>query len=153
MLDHFDEKILRYLQEDATISAAQLGAEIGLSQSACHRRIKQLEDDGFIVRRVAILDPGSVGLNTTVLALVKLTAHGRANLEQFINAVAKLDRVLECFVILGEQDFFIKVAMKDIYEYERFFFQELSSLPGVAEVKSMVALSKIKNSTALPILD
>lgn len=153
MLDAFDKKILNLLQHDATVSAAQLGAQIGLSQSACHRRISRLESDGYIDRRVAIVDPVAIGLDTTVLALVKLDAHGRANFEQFIAAIGKLDQVLECFVILGDQDFFIKVATKDIHEYERFLFQELSSFPGVAEVKSMVALSKIKNTTALPVAD
>lgn len=150
-LDKIDREILSVLQRDASVSAAQIGHQIGLSQPACYRRIQRLDEEGFIQKRVAILDPVCVGLGATVLLLVRLTAHGRSNLEHFSEAIKNMPNVLECFVILGQQDFFVKVAVKDIYDYERFFYQEISAIEGVAEVSSMVALSKIKNETALPI--
>lgn len=151
MLDTFDKNILAAMQKNANISAAQLGQAIGLSQPACYRRIQRLEEEGYIKRRVALVDPDKIGLGTIVFALVKLTAHGRANLDSFIEAIQAFPNVLECFVILGDQDFFLKVMTKDIYDYERFFFQELSAIEGVTEVKSMVGLSPIKNETALPL--
>jgi len=83
---------------------------------------------------------------------VKLSAHGRANLEAFAENIRAIPNVLECFVVLGDQDFFLKIAFKDIYDYESFFFRKLSNLESVAEVRSAVALSQIKNETALPLL-
>lgn len=152
-LDKLDRKILAQLQKDASVSAAQIGENIGLSQAAAWRRIQRLENEGYILKRVAILDPEKLGVGTLVLAHVKLSAHGRAHLEEFANAIKKLPQVLECFVLMGDQDFFLKIAVKDVYEYERFFFDKLSSLKGVAEVKSAMALSRIKNEIGYPVLD
>ena len=150
-LDRLDKKILQALQKDASLSAAQLGESVGLSQTACWRRIQRLESEGFIRKRVALVDPEKLGVGTLVLANVKLSAHGRANLEKFIESIKRLPNVLECFILMGEQDFFLKIAVRDIYEYERFFFKELSAIEGVAEVKSSMTLSQIKNETAYPI--
>jgi Lrp/AsnC family transcriptional regulator len=149
--DRIDCRILNELQKDCSRSAAELGELIGLSQAACWRRIQRLEEEGFIVRRVAILNPEKAGLPTLMLAHVKLSAHGRTNLEAFSKKLQKLPNVLECYVLLGDPDFFLKIAVRDIYDYERFFFETLSKIEGVAEVRSMVALSKIKNETALPV--
>ena len=150
-LDRIDVRILEEVQKDASRTAAELGEQIGLSQAACWRRLQRLEGEGYIRRTVSIVDPDKVGCGTIVLANVKLSAHGRANLDTFSRKVRALPNVLECFVILGDADFFLKVAVRDIYEYEDFFFQTLSKIEGVQEVQSLVALSKIKNETALPI--
>ncbi|MEM6415260.1 MAG: Lrp/AsnC family transcriptional regulator [Pseudomonadota bacterium] len=152
-LDRIDRKILHQLQDNANISAAQLGEDIGLSQAACWRRIQRLESEGYILKRVAVLDPEKLGFGTLVLAHVRLSAHGRKHLEEFANAIKKLPQVLECFVLMGDQDFFLKVTVKDVYEYQEFFFEKLSSLKGVAEVKSAMALSRIKNEIAYPVLE
>lgn len=150
-LDRLDYRILNELQKDCSRSAAELGELIGLSQAACWRRIQRLEDEGYIDRKVAILNAEKAGLSTLVLAHVKLSAHGRANLDTFSKKLQKLPNVLECFVLLGDPDFFLKIAVRDIYHYEKFFFETLSKIEGVAEVRSMVALSKIKNETAIPV--
>jgi Lrp/AsnC family transcriptional regulator len=149
--DRLDCRILNELQKDCSRSAAELGELIGLSQAACWRRIQRLEEEGYIDRKVAILDPEKAGLPTLVLAHVKLNAHGRSNMDAFSKKIQKLPNVLECFVLLGDQDFFLKIAVRDIYEYEKFFFETLSKIEGVAEVRSMVALSRIKCGTALPV--
>ena len=151
ILDEIDLRLLRCLQEDASISMDELAGRANLSRNACWRRVKRMEERGAIRGRVALVDPEKLGVGTLVLANVKLSAHGRANLEKFIESIKRLPNVLECFILMGEQDFFLKIAVRDIYEYERFFFKELSAIEGVAEVKSSMTLSQIKNETAYPI--
>lgn len=150
-IDKLDRKILDQLQVDAALPAAEIGEIVGLSQAAVWRRIQKLEQSGVIKKRVAILDAEKIDCGTLILAHVKLSAHGRANLESFAKKIREIPSVLECFVVLGDQDFFLKIAVKDIYDYETLFFQKISSIEGVAEVRSAVALSQIKNETALPV--
>lgn len=150
-LDVHERKILRVLQEDASLSTAAIAEAVGLSPSPCWRRIDRLERDGFIKRRVAILDRRKVGLNAQVFAQVKLNAHGRANLDEFSDKIREFPEVLECHVLMGSVDFMLRVVAADIEAYERFFFEKLSRLPGVQEINSTVALSEIKSTTALPV--
>jgi Lrp/AsnC family transcriptional regulator len=153
MLDAYERRILALLQEDASLSTAAIAEKVGLSQSPCWRRIDRLERDGFIKRKVALVDRRKVGLNAHIFAQVKLNAHGRANLDEFTTAIQSFPEVLDCYVLMGPVDFLIRVVTTDIEAYERFFFNRLSQLPGVQEVNSTVALSEIKATTALPLGD
>ncbi len=150
-LDPFERKILTLLQADATLSIAAIADQVGLSASPCWRRVDRLEREGFIKRRVALLDRRKIGLNAQVFAQVKLNAHGRANLDEFSEAIRAFPEVLECYVMMGSIDFLLRVVARDIDAYERFFFDKLSRLPGVQEINSTVALSEIKATTALPV--
>lgn len=150
-LDAYEKRILRLLQEDASLSNAEIAEKVGLSASPCWRRIDRLEREGFIKRRVAILDRRKVGLNAQIFAQVKLNAHGRANLDQFAAAIRDMPEVLECYVLMGSVDFLLRIVAPDIEAYEKLFFNRLSQLPGVQEVNSTVALSEIKATTALPL--
>lgn len=150
-LDAYELKILRVLQDDASLSTAAIAEAVGLSPSPCWRRIDRLERDGFIKRRVALVERRKVGLNAQVFAQVKLNAHGRANLDEFAEAIRQFPEVLECHVLMGSVDFMLRIVAADIDAYERFFFEKLSKLPGVQEINSTVALSEIKSTTALPI--
>jgi Lrp/AsnC family transcriptional regulator len=150
-LDQYEKRILALLQEDASLSTAAIAEKVGLSSSPCWRRIDRLEREGFIRRRVALVDRKKVGLNAHIFAQIKLNAHGRANLDEFAEAIRAFPEVLECYVLMGSVDFLIRVVASDIEAYERFFFNRLSQLPGVQEVNSTVALSEIKATTALPI--
>ena len=150
-LDAYEKRILRLLQEDASLSNAEIAERVGLSASPCWRRIDRLEREGFIKRRVALLDRRMVGLNAQIFAQVKLNAHGRANLEEFAAAIRDLPEVLECYVMMGSVDFLLRIVAPDIEAYEKLFFNRLSQLPGVQEVNSTVALSEIKATTALPL--
>jgi Lrp/AsnC family transcriptional regulator len=150
-LDDYELKILRLLQDDASLSTAAVAEKVGLSASPCWRRIDRLERDGYIRRRVAILDRKKLGLNAQIFAQVKLNAHGRANLEEFAAAIREFPEVLECHVLMGSVDFMLRVVAADIEAYERFFFEKLSTLPGVNEINSTVALSEIKSTTSLPV--
>ena len=150
-LDSYERKILRVLQEDASLSTAAVAEAVGLSASPCWRRIDRLEREGFITRRVALVDRKKVGLNAQIFAQVKLNAHGRANLDEFAAAIREFPEVLECHVLMGSVDFMLRVVAADIEAYERFFFEKLSRLPGVQEINSTVALSQIKSTIALPV--
>lgn len=150
-LDLYERKILRELQRDASQTTAQIAERVGLSSSPCWRRIDRLEREGFIKRRVALVDRKKVGLDAHVFAQVKLNAHGRANLDEFSAKIREFPEVLDCYVLMGSVDFLIRVVAADIEAYEKFFFEKLSQLPGVQELNSIVALSEIKATTELPI--
>jgi Lrp/AsnC family transcriptional regulator len=120
-LDQTDRRILEWLQNEPGINAAELG------------------------------DREKVGLNTMVFAHVKLTSHGRSNLADFSEAVKEYPEVLDCYVVLGNVDFLLRIVTEDIKAYEQFFFEKLSQLPGIQEVNSSIVLSDIKHTTVLPI--
>lgn len=150
-LDQTDRRILGILQTEPGIKAIEIGERIGLSQSACWRRIQRLRDEGVIKDQPAILDREKVGLSTMVFAQVKLTSHGRTNITDFADAVRRYPEVLDCYVVLGNVDFLLRIVAEDIKDYERFMYEKLSQLPGVQEVNSSIALSEIKHTTVLPI--
>jgi Lrp/AsnC family transcriptional regulator len=151
-LDSADRTILQTLQRDATTSTAALAEMLGMSQPPCWRRIQRLRTEGVIRAEVALLDRRTLGLNAHIFALVKLNAHGRANLTAFAETIRSFPEVLDCFVLMGAMDFMLRIVAPDIEAYESFFFDRLSQVPGVQEINSMVALSEIKSTTALPLL-
>jgi Lrp/AsnC family transcriptional regulator len=150
-LDATDRRILSWLQKEPGINASELGEKIGLSQSACWRRIQRLRDEGVIHDQPVKIDREKVGLNTMVFAHVKLNSHGRSNLAAFSEAVTRYPEVLDCYVVLGNVDFLLRIVTEDIKAYEQFFFEKLSQLPGIQEVNSSIVLSDIKHTTVLPI--
>jgi Lrp/AsnC family transcriptional regulator len=150
-LDSTDRRILEWLQKEPGINASELGERIGLSQSAVWRRIQHLRDEGVIRDQPVKIDREKVGLNTMVFAHVKLTSHGRGNLAEFSDSVQQFPEVLDCYVVLGNVDFLLRIVTEDIKAYEQFFFEKLSQLPGIQEVNSSIVLSDIKHTTVLPI--
>ena len=125
-LDKTDRRILGLLQTEAGINATEIGERIGLSQSACWRRIQRLRDEGVIKDQPAVLDREKVGLSTMVFAHVKLTSHGRSNLTDFAEAVRKYPEVLDCYVVLGNVDFLLRIVAENIKDYERFMYEKRS---------------------------
>jgi Lrp/AsnC family transcriptional regulator len=150
-LDRLDREILEYLQTEAEITAATIGERIGLSQSACWRRIQRLRDEGLIQDQVVTLDRKKAGLNAMIFAQVKLSSQGRSNLTEFSDAIRGFPEVLDCYVLLGTVDFLLRIVAPDIEAYEKFFFEKLSTLAGVQEITSSIALSEIKHTTVLPV--
>ena len=110
-----------------------------------------MREEGVIRDHPVVLDREKVGLTTMVFAHVKLTSHGRSNLKLFAEEVSNCPEVMDCYVLLGNVDFLLRIVAEDIKAYERFFFEKLSQLPGIQEVTSSIVLSDIKHSTALPI--
>ncbi|HEX5788995.1 MAG TPA: Lrp/AsnC family transcriptional regulator [Woeseiaceae bacterium] len=150
-IDRIDRRILELLQKEPGINATAIGERIGLSQSACWRRIQRMRTEGIILDQPVRIDREKVGLDTMVFAHVKLTSHGRSNLAAFADAVAGFPEVLDCYVLLGNVDFLLRIVTEDIKAYERFFFEKLSQLPGIQEVNSSIVMSDVKHTTALPV--
>jgi Lrp/AsnC family transcriptional regulator len=151
LTNEMDKRILRIIQRDASQSTAEIAEAVGLSQAPCWRRIQRLKEEGYVRAQVALLNRRKVGLNAQIFAQVKLTATGRSNVDAFTEAIREFPEVLECFVLMGTVDFLLRIVARDIEDYERFFFEKLSRVPGVQEINSMVALSEIKSTTELPI--
>ncbi len=151
MLDAVEKRILAVLQEDATLSLAEIAERVGMSATPCWRRIQRLRQAGIIKAQVALLDRRAIGLNAQIFAQVRLSAQGRERLEEFSREIQNFPEVLECYVMMGSIDFMLRIVAADIDAYERFFFEKLSRVPGIQEISSMVALSEIKATTALPI--
>jgi Lrp/AsnC family transcriptional regulator len=150
-MDRNDVRILETLQQHGNLSAAEVAEKVGLTTSTCWRRITALEESGVIRKRVALLDREKVGLTVTVFSRVKLATQGRDALAKFEQAVRELPEVLECYTLMGEADFLLRIVTRDIKAYEAFFLDHLSRLPDVQSVTSSIALSVIKETTALPL--
>lgn len=150
-LDSIDLHILELLQEDASLSSAQIAERVGLSASPCWRRIQRLERDGAIRRRVALLDPAKLGLGVVVFASVKLSAHGRQAIPEFEDAVKQFPEVMECYTVSGGVDFLLRIVTVDVHAYELFLRNHLTQLPAVAEVHSRIAITQVKYTTAIPL--
>lgn len=150
-LDTTDMTILKHLQQDASVSVAQLAEAVNLSQPPCWRRIKKLESEGYIDRRVTLLNRRKLGLNLVIYTEVKLSANGRQAVGDFEDSIRSFPEVTECYVMLGRSDFLLRIVAKDVEHYEDFFRNHLSQLPGVQDINSSVALSEVKYSTELPL--
>ncbi len=150
-LSKTDVKILKLLQEDAGLSTAEIAERAGLSQSPCWRRISRLEQAGIIKNRVAVLDHNKLGMEVVVFVNVNLSAHGRQNLEDFERGIKKFPEVLECYTITGEMDYLLKIVTRDIQHYETFLRNHLMTMPMIREMHSTIAVTEIKDTTALPL--
>ncbi|MBD8594794.1 Lrp/AsnC family transcriptional regulator [Pseudomonas sp. CFBP 8758] len=150
-LSPIDRRILRLLQHDADLSAAQVAERVELSQSPCWRRIHRMQEEGLIERKVALLNPKKLGLSMTIFVSIKLSGHGRRHLTEFEEAIIGYPQVLECYTMAGGMDFMLKVVAKDIASYERFLRHHLLQKPHVQEAYSNIAMSEVKRTTELPL--
>jgi Lrp/AsnC family transcriptional regulator len=148
-LDETDRKILTILQDDATLGTAEVAEKVGLSQAPCWRRIRRMQEAGIILKSVTLLDRKKVGLPVMIFAQIKLSVHGSSTLPEFDAAIRGFPEVVECFTLMGQTDYLLKIIVPTVEAYERFFREKLSQLPAVRETNSAIALSEIKNTTAL----
>jgi Lrp/AsnC family transcriptional regulator len=151
VIDHLDLRLLDILQRQGALSVAEVASKTKLSTTTCWRRIQQLEQDGVIKARVALLDRNSLGLDVTIFAHVKLANTGRDAIAEFEAAIRDRAEVLECYTLTGEWDFLLKIVTKNIKAYEAFYLDYLSRISCVRSVNSSVAVTVIKESTALPL--
>ncbi|MEE4279594.1 MAG: Lrp/AsnC family transcriptional regulator [Halieaceae bacterium] len=149
--DSKDLAILDLLQNDAGLSTASIAERVNLSQSPCWRRINRLEEGGMIRGRVALLDRQRLGMDVVVFATINLTATGRQNLLHFEEEIVRYPEVMECYTMTGIWDYMLKIVTRDVRHYERFVRETLSASPDVRELHSHMAVTEIKNSTALPL--
>ena len=150
-LDAQERRILIELQDDARLTNQELAQRVGLSPSACWRRVKALEDSGVILRYAAILDPKKVGLGECVFAHVTLARHSLAMTHEFADSIRARPEVMECFFTTGDSDILMRVATPSVSAYDKFLEEFVFSAPGISQVRSNFALRQIKFETALPI--
>jgi DNA-binding Lrp family transcriptional regulator len=150
-LDRYERSILRALQRDGRLSNQDLAQEVGLSPSACWRRVKALEDSGVILRYTAILDPRAVGIGETVFAHVSMKRHSKSSSEEFAELMRQQPEVMECFFTTGAADVILRVATSSVAAYDQFLENVIFNAPGVSQVHSDFALREIKFQTALPL--
>ena len=151
LLDRFDKAILDQLQRDGRISNVQLAAQVNLSESACLRRVRVLEQAGLIERYVALLDQKEAGLTGTIFVHIVLGREEQSDLAAFEAAVQNIPEVMECYLMTGEFDYLLRVVVSDMADFERIHHSALTRLPGVARVNSSVAIRTVTKKTALPL--
>ncbi len=149
-LDKFDLAILRVLQDDARASLQDIGAAVGLSSTPCWNRIKRMESAGVIRGYTVQIDPAAVGFMDTVIVHVTLETHSEEMLYKFGHALAQVPEVLEAYLVSGDYDYFIRIAVRDTRDYERLLREQLYLIPGIRHSKSSFVLRKLKD-TPLPL--
>lgn len=150
-LDAIDRRIVAELQSDGRLSNVELADKIGLSPSPCLRRVKRLEQEGYIEGYRAALRRDRIGLGFSVFVGVKLDGHGNAGALAFEAAVVAMPEVVACHLVSGEADYFLEVIVPDLGDYQRFLVGKLLNLPIVREVRSNIAIQTLKAGAPLPL--
>ena len=151
MLSKRDRAILAELQRDSRLTMQQLAEKVGMSSSACWRRVRSLEESGVIDRYAVIVNPRKAGFSLSSMTLVSLARHEERSVENFVTEVRRHPEVLECFATSGEADFHLRVVVEDIDAYNKFLDDFIFRIPGVSQVRSNIVLKEIKADTALPL--
>jgi DNA-binding Lrp family transcriptional regulator len=151
ILDRYDKTILVELQRDGRISNVQLAGLVSLSESACLRRVRALEQAGLIERYVALLNQKEAGLSGTVFVHIALRREEQSELAAFEAAVQSIPEVMECYLMTGEFDYLLRLVIADMADFERLHNEALTRLPGVARVNSSVAIRTVRKTTELPL--
>lgn len=150
MLETKDQRLLAELQRDSRLTMQELADKVGMSTSACWRRVKALESDGIISRYAVIVDAKKAGFGLSSMVHVSLARHEQKHVDHFVREVSRHPEVLECFATSGEADFHLRVVVEDIDAYNVFLDNFVFKLPGVSQVRSNIVLKEIKADTALP---
>ena len=150
-MDRNDVLILEALQKDSSRSIADLAEHAGVSPSACHRRIKALEASGVITGYGAQVDPQKLGLKMQAFVEITLTSQSREAMDRFERAVADFDEILDCHLMAGHADYLLRVAARDLDQYDRIHRDCLAALPGVSSMRSAFAIRRIKRWSGYPV--
>ena len=149
-MDATDLRILALLQEDASMTLAEVASQVNLSPTPCWRRINKLETAGVIERRVALLDAAKVGIDLTIFVTVETDDHTAAWTRAFADAVADLPEVMEVYRMAGEVDYLLKIAVPNIAAYDAFYRAITAAVP-LKTITSMIAMETVKHTTAFPL--
>ena len=149
-MDAIDRKILAVLQQDASLSVAEIGSRVGLSSTPCWKRIQKLEGEGVIQRRVAVVDPEKIGLGVSVFVAIETGDHSEEWLKRFAEVVEAMPEVMEFYRMAGDVDYMLRVVCASIQDYDVFYKKLISAIP-LKNVTSRFAMERIKQTTALPI--
>lgn len=150
-MDSLDRHILSILQRDATIVLKDLADAVNLSTTPCWKRVKKLEEAGYIKSRVALLDPEKLGLGLSVFVQLKTQRHDTQWLEQFAQTVMQYEEVMELYRMAGEWDYMLRLVVTDMAAYDRFYKKLISSTEGLSTITSSFAMEQLKYTTALPL--
>ena len=150
-MDRYDRAILKLLQQDARTTNASLAEKVSLSESACLRRVRALEEAGVIEGYTAVLNQQKAGYPVNVFVHITLDRQAQPGLEAFETAVRKIPEVMECYLMTGDQDYLLRVVVSDPADFERLHSQHLTRLPGVARVHSSFALRTVRKGSELPL--
>ena len=149
-MDAIDRKILAVVQQDASLSVAEIGQRVGLSSTPCWKRLQRLEADGVITKRVALIAPEKVGLGITVFVSIETGDHSNEWLKKFADVVSAMPEVMEFYRMAGDVDYMLRVVVTDIAGYDGFYKKLIATVP-LKNVTSRFAMERIKSTTALPI--
>ena len=149
-LDAIDIRILSELQQDGGLSNVELARRVNLSPSPCLMRVRALEKLGVIRQYVALADPQALGLGLNVFISISLKEQSKAALADFESRIAEHDEVMECYLMTGDSDYLIRVAVANMAALERFILDQLTPIPGVEKIRSSFALKQVRYKTALP---
>ena len=151
-MDAIDRKILAVVQQDASLSVAEIGQRVGLSSTPCWKRLQRLEAEGVITRRVALIDPEKIGLGITVFVSIETGDHSQDWLKRFAETVSAMPEVMEFYRMAGDVDYMLRVVVPDMAGYDTFYKQLIAAVP-LKNVTSRFAMERIKSTTALPIAE
>lgn len=151
-MDSTDRKILAILQEDASISVADVAKQVNLSQTPCWRRIQKLQDNGVITRRVALVDPDALGLGLTVFVEIETGDHSKDWLDGFAAAVTEMPEVMEIYRMAGDVDYMLRITVPNMAAVDA-FYQRLIAMVPLKNVTSRFAMERVKYTTAYPVTE
>lgn len=151
LLSKVDADILSRLQRNARLSNASLAKAVCLSPSACLRRVRALEQRGYVRSYVAMLNPEQLGLGASVFIQVSLEKKDESTLQGFERAITKCSEVVECYLMTGDSDYLLRVVVPDVAAFERFLINHLTRIRGIASIRSSFSLKQVKYTTALPL--
>ena len=149
-MDAIDRKILAVVQEDASLSVAEIGQRVGLSSTPCWKRLQKLEAEGVITGRVALIDPDKIGLGITVFVSIETGDHSQDWLTKFADLVSAMPEVMEFYRMAGDVDYMLRVVVRDMQSYDAFYKKLIAAIP-LKNVTSRFAMERVKSTTALPI--
>ena len=150
-LDRYDRAIVTALQQDARIPNARLAEKVSLSESACLRRVRALEESGLIQGYTALIDQQKAGYPVNVFVNITLDRQSQSGLEAFESEVRRIPEVMECYLMTGEHDYFLRLVVADLADFERVHSQRLTRLPSVARVQSSFAMRTVTRTAAIPL--
>lgn len=150
-LDDFDRKLLALVQENARLTAEQLGERVGLSASACHRRLKRLREDGVIEAEIAVVSPASVGRSLTMIVEVTLEREHPHIIDAFKKSMRATPEVMQCYYVTGDADFIIVLTARDMPSYERFTQRFFFDNPQVQRFRTFVVMDRTKVGLRVPL--
>lgn len=150
-LDNVDKQLLRLLQQNAELSLNELAGTVHLTTTPCWKRLKKLEENGVIKRRVALLDPDKLGLSFTAYVMLKTRDHSHEWYRHFVEVASDFPEVMEFYRMAGEYDYMLKVVVRDMRDFDAFYKQLVNRVTGVSDVTSTFAMESLKYTTELPL--